>query len=630
MKAMNQSSRIARCFNKIARASALAALSAAASCALIYDYDDYNVASGAAGGGQGQGGQGGQGGNDVPCTPDEPRDCYDGPQETLGVGPCVGGTQICKKDGTGYGPCEGQVMPAVELCGSDDTTDEDCDGTVNEADGCDCAADGFECYTGPQETKTVAPCMAGTAVCTAQGYTCQGEVTPKFDDCMTPGDEDCDASPALCEGKPGWAKHISGFGLQRVLGTAVDSKGNVVIAGIFENTINLGGSPLTSAGALDAFVAKYDKDGKHLWSRAFGSENEQVAHGVAVGSNDDVFLTGAFQNEIDFGSGKLTSAGQYDIFLVRLNALGNAVWSVRYGDSASQEALSVAVTSTNTAVVAGKFAGSMDLGDQTLTSAGGTDAFIASFTDGGTASYYWAHSYGGAGDQAAEGVAMDAAGNVILAGWFGGSIDFFDGSGNKFADGNDAFLVRYDESGTTEWFKIFTEGGDQIATNVAFDSSGVVVAGHFEGTTNFGGSDVSSNLGTIDTFIAKYDAGGVHLWDTKVSSPGLDQATGVALDSSGNVLVTGFIGGQATVPPPVHTIPFVDMRDAFLLKLTPLGQPMWARSSEASGTEGGSSVAAGDMNSAYWSGYFDGTIMFDSTSFTKVDFEDAFLVKIGQ
>lgn len=66
------------------------------------------------------------------CTPGAVIDCYSGPPETKGTGPCKGGTQACLPDGSGYGACQGEVAPALENC--DTLEDENCSGEVN--DGC--------------------------------------------------------------------------------------------------------------------------------------------------------------------------------------------------------------------------------------------------------------------------------------------------------------------------------------------------------------------------------------------------------------------------------------------------------------------------------------------------------------
>lgn len=128
------------------------------------------------------------------CQPGATQPCYTGPAGTEGVGQCVGGTATCLADASGFGPCEGEVLPGVESC----TTpgDEDCDGLVDE-EGADCVCVPGEqsaCYTGPAGTENVGPCKGGMQVCNADGKSwgeCVGQVLPVAEDCTTGEDEDC-------------------------------------------------------------------------------------------------------------------------------------------------------------------------------------------------------------------------------------------------------------------------------------------------------------------------------------------------------------------------------------------------------------------------------------------------------
>jgi hypothetical protein len=103
--------------------------------------------------------------------------------------------QMCSADGTGYGPCLGEVVPRAEAC--DTPEDEDCDGQVNESSaGCVCVPGSTtSCYGGPAGTQGVGTCRGGTSTCNATGTgygPCLGEVTPTTEACFTASDEDCD------------------------------------------------------------------------------------------------------------------------------------------------------------------------------------------------------------------------------------------------------------------------------------------------------------------------------------------------------------------------------------------------------------------------------------------------------
>ncbi len=95
------------------------------------------------GGGDGDGDGDGDAGTTPVCTPAESRACYDGPASTENVGPCTGGNQTCTSSGQ-WGPCQGQVLPAAEVCAN--TIDDNCSGEVDED--VDLDADGYSSCAG--------------------------------------------------------------------------------------------------------------------------------------------------------------------------------------------------------------------------------------------------------------------------------------------------------------------------------------------------------------------------------------------------------------------------------------------------------------------------------------------------
>ncbi|MEZ4441324.1 MAG: MopE-related protein, partial [Polyangiaceae bacterium] len=145
------------------------------------------------GGGGGEAGQGGDGGSAPPstCEPGTVVACYDGHEDTEGVGPCSAGVRTCTESGD-LGPCSGQTLPEEEKCGNE--IDDDCNGVVD--DGCACTpGDVQSCYSGPPATASIGVCAPGVHVCDTDGLgfgPCAGEVLPGAEDCASPVDDDCD------------------------------------------------------------------------------------------------------------------------------------------------------------------------------------------------------------------------------------------------------------------------------------------------------------------------------------------------------------------------------------------------------------------------------------------------------
>ncbi|MGH1342701.1 MAG: hypothetical protein ACRBN8_14165 [Nannocystales bacterium] len=121
------------------------------------------------------------------CVPDQTESCYEGPDDTEGVGQCSAGALACE-DGT-WSECSGQVVPDVETCNG---SDDDCDGDVDE--GCDCLpGETQSCYPGPAGTLNVGACGGGEQTCNGSGAwgPCLGSVVPEPESCNG-SDDDCD------------------------------------------------------------------------------------------------------------------------------------------------------------------------------------------------------------------------------------------------------------------------------------------------------------------------------------------------------------------------------------------------------------------------------------------------------
>ena len=117
-----------------------------------------------------------------------------------------------------------------------------------------------------------------------------------------------------------WSKRLGNTKPDGGMGVAVDGNGDVLVMGFFEQTVNFGGEPLTSAGAEDIFVAKYSGvDGSYFWAKRFGGPGYEWRGGLAADTSDNVLVTGFFYETADFNGEFLTSAGEEDIFLVKLS-----------------------------------------------------------------------------------------------------------------------------------------------------------------------------------------------------------------------------------------------------------------------------------------------------------------------
>lgn len=269
--------------------------------------------------------------------------------------------------------------------------------------------------------------------------------------------------------------------------------------------------------------------------------------------------------------------------------------SRRFGDSLRQLVYGVDVDDAGNTVIAGTFSGTLDFGGAPLVSAGGSDVFIVKLD--ASCSHVWSYRFGAAGDQLADDVAVDGAGNVTVFGTFTNTLNL-GGATLTPVGAFGVYVARFAASGAHVWSRSIPCSIRAFATSVALGPFGTLaVAGYFEGTIDFavdalgapGGSPITGlghGEGTItrqDGFVAMLDAAGSHLWsrglggDPRISDPDASmgqqsQAHGVAVASDGRAAVVGYavrdadLGGGPTGP-----------TSAYLAMYSASGAYQWAR-----------------------------------------------------
>jgi hypothetical protein len=308
-----------------------------------------------------------------------------------------------------------------------------------------------------------------------------------------------------------WAQSLGGPGDQAALGIATDSSGSSVIEGSFEDSLTVSTTTLASRGGFDAFTAKLDPAGNLAWVIPFGGAADQLGTAVALADGGNAYAAGYFAGQAnvgsDFNAGVLTSAGAYDIARYTLaSASGATLGAGQLGDSSNQYAYAVAVDGIGAGhvVLAGPFQGSLALGTTPLESAGLDDVFVAKLDLSGVVQ--WGAEFGDPEEQVAYGVAIDPAGNVVVAGTLQGSATL--GTSTVVsAGGNDAVLAKLDPDGKPLWLERFGDSKDQAATAVttvlASGMYDVVLVGNFTGSIDLGTGALESQ-GGYDFFVAGF------------------------------------------------------------------------------------------------------------------------------
>jgi hypothetical protein len=342
-----------------------------------------------------------------------------------------------------------------------------------------------------------------------------------------------------------------GDGNTQAYAIASDGDGAVVVAGLFTGTLLAGNGAFTTADGADVFAAKLDASGNLLWVRSLGGDmGWPPGYAVCVAEDGNILVTGSFSDTLDLGSGSVAATGSSDVFLVKLDPSGEPLWGKTFGGPLGQAAHSVAVDQAGNVLVAGSFAGSIDFGGGSLLSAGSEDAFVAKLDASGQ--HLWSRRFGSAGSDTASGVRADASGNVVVA-------------GTLSIQGPDVFVAKLDAGGAELWMHTYGDPAAQQAYGVDVDAVGhIALAGQLSGTIDFGGANGKLTSPGTNIFVAKLDGTGHHLWSKRLGD-GSQLATAVVSDGTGSVLVTGNMAGTMDVGPEILTN--AGSWDVFLLKL---------------------------------------------------------------
>ena len=215
----------------------------------------------------------------------------------------------------------------------------------------------------------------------------------------------------------------------------------------------------------------------------------------------------------------------------------------RAGSNQSDKGRRVATDPSGNLFVLGGFRGTADLGGGTLFSAGSDDVFLAKYDSDGN--HLWGERFGGTQFDEGYGIAVDLTGHVVISGTFRDTINFGGGNLTSNAGSFDIFVARFDPGGNHVWSKRFGANGEDVGLSVAVDGArNAVVTGYFEASVNFGGGNLTS-AGGLDIFVAKFNpTNGSHLWSKRFGDSNNDIAWGVAVDGGGNAVVTGYFRGE--------------------------------------------------------------------------------------
>ena len=351
-------------------------------------------------------------------------------------------------------------------------------------------------------------------------------------------------------------------------------------------------SPITSTwqveGSIVSFaVGKYDSTKPLIidpWATYYGGSNNNYGFGIATDGSGNVIIDGEtwstgfpIQNAHQDSSG-----GDWDAFVVKFNSSGLLQWATYYGGSGWESCRlhGIATDGSGNVVMCGTtLSTDFPILPQQGSNAGGQDAFVVKFNGNGVRQ--WAKYYGGNDDDIATSIAVDGGGNVVITGWTE-SANFPVQNAQQASHaggGEDAFIVKFSNSGVLQWATYY--GGNVVdwAEDIAVDSSGNVIITGATNSTNLPVQNAQQEFLAArgDAFVVKFNSSGVIQWATYYGGSGDEIGYGVATDNNANVVLTGWTSSaDFPVPYPHQGLYAGGTRDAYVVKFNSSGTVQWA------------------------------------------------------
>ncbi len=407
---------------------------------------------------------------------------------------------------------------------------------------------------------------------------------------VSEGSNDVFVSKLDASGNFVWAKKMGGTEADSGHGIRVDTAGNAYITGYFTDTADFDPDVvvvhnLISDGGEDIFISKLDTSGNFVWAKKMGGPLDDKGNSIILDDLGGVYTTGFFRDIADFdpdgvGTHNLTSTGNTDIFISKLDDAGNFVGAKRIG---------------------------------------------------------------GMGYDVGNSIALDVSGNIFTTGYFEETVDFDPGAGIRNLDSagdRDVFVSKLDNTGLFVGAKRMGGTGEDVGNGIATGLGGnVYTTGSFEGVADFNPNTVLAytlfSQGGKDIFISKLDASGSFIWAKGIGGSGLDAAFSISIDLAGKVYTTGYFSQTVDFNPGPDTYDLSSngSTDIFILKLGTLGHFTWAKKMGAGIADTGNAITVDENLNVYTVGWFDETVDFDPG--TGIDdhvsegFTDIFIQKLG-
>tara|TARA_B100001287_G_scaffold274927_1_gene281324 strand:- start:299 stop:1894 length:1596 start_codon:yes stop_codon:yes gene_type:complete len=339
-----------------------------------------------------------------------------------------------------------------------------------------------------------------------------------------------------------WLTSFGGFEDDEMLGMDINSESEVYVCGVTDGSMYFDTLLLENTDGKNGFLTKLNPQGMPIWTLNMESNDEIEVNDVVANINGNSYIVGKFKDSAYIDSIAFSSFGSESLFVSKISDSGQVIWVKIFSSQDQVNPERITLGNADEIYLTGSFEGNLLVEGNILSNTSNSDFFLIKLDSLGDV--LWSKSAGGSDDINSEGLVVDQNGNTFLIGYFEDQAYFLTDTLIS-QDDKDGFLVKLDSSGNELWVKSFQGNSDVCPKDICIDSdTNVYVTGSIESSTLFDTLLISNTSG-IDLFVAKFNNNGEILWGKGVGGTDDIESFSIVCDPFKNPVICGSFKGSS-------------------------------------------------------------------------------------
>jgi WD40 repeat protein len=306
------------------------------------------------------------------------------------------------------------------------------------------------------------------------------------------------------KGKSDWVQTLPYTGTASGYLLETDFQGNIILSGVFSDSLSCDGTSLISAGHKDMFLLSLNEDGEMQQLLSYGTSGKEKVTALSTDTLGNIYLAGKYTKDFTLGAYDVkivNNSKEGNCFMAKLNASYTTQWVKTMSSESYAEVRGMVCDSSNV-LLTGNFKHKLTIDTLSYESNGLIDFFVACIDSLGNTA--WLNSYGGKYNDRSSQVKLNLLGGAMVLGNFQDSITMDTVHLSAYGNSADAFVAQFDTTGSVLWAQSFQGDRSNRAEAATLDSDGnLYLTGTFKGTIEVGDQQIES-LGDEDIYVAKY------------------------------------------------------------------------------------------------------------------------------